>query len=115
MPTNQTFRDVTPRQPRATPKQTAIVPLADRAAPLALSFAQQRLWFLAQMQGASAAYHMPQAVRLRGPLDRAALARALDTLVARHEVLRTRLIPAAGAACQRIDPPGAGFPCGSTT
>ncbi|WP_207309469.1 non-ribosomal peptide synthetase [Streptomyces kasugaensis] len=110
MPTNQTFRDVTPRQPRATPKQTAIVPLADRAAPLALSFAQQRLWFLAQMQGASAAYHMPQAVRLRGPLDRAALARALDTLVARHEVLRTRLIPAAGAACQRIDPPGAGFP-----
>ncbi|MEV5595499.1 amino acid adenylation domain-containing protein [Streptomyces sp. NPDC052496] len=74
-----------------------------------MSFAQQRLWFLAQLRGAGEAYHMPQAFRLRGPLDRAALTRALDTLVARHEVLRTRLVTVAGEPFQQIDPADAGF------
>nr|WP_324607500.1 amino acid adenylation domain-containing protein [Streptomyces sp. NRRL B-1347] len=86
------------------------LPTADRAAPLVASSAQQRLWFLSQMPGASEAYHLPTAVELRGALDRTALSRALDALVARHEVLRTRLEAVAGAAVQRIDPPGAGLP-----
>ena len=65
-----------------------IVPVArDQAWPL--SFAQQRLWFLAQMEGASAAYHMPGGLSLRGTLDRVALQRALERIVARHEGLRT--------------------------
>ncbi|WP_010453766.1 condensation domain-containing protein, partial [Pseudomonas asplenii] len=65
-----------------------IIPVArDQAWPL--SFAQQRLWFLAQMEGASAAYHMPGGLSLRGVLDRSALQRALARIVARHEGLRT--------------------------
>nr|WP_269078144.1 amino acid adenylation domain-containing protein [Streptomyces sp. YIM 121038] len=86
------------------------LPTADRAAPLAASSAQQRLWFLSQMPGASEAHHTPTAVELRGALDRAALSRALDALVARHEVLRTRFVAVGGAAVQQIDPPGGGLP-----
>ncbi|MDX3854761.1 amino acid adenylation domain-containing protein [Streptomyces sp. AK02-01A] len=111
MPANQTFRNSVSEQSPAIRKQTPVEPLADRHAPLALSFAQQRLWFLAQMQGASEAYHMPLALRLRGPLDREALTRALDALVARHEVLRTRLVTMEGEAFQRIDPADVGFAC----
>jgi amino acid adenylation domain-containing protein len=54
-----------------------------------LSFAQQRLWFLQQLEPASAVYNLAEAVRLEGSLDRAALAFSLATIVARHEPLRT--------------------------
>ncbi|MFJ3410845.1 orfamide A non-ribosomal peptide synthetase OfaC [Pseudomonas protegens] len=63
---------------------------APRNQPLALSFAQQRLWFLAQMEGANTAYNIPIGLRLRGPLDGAALQQALERIVARHETLRSR-------------------------
>ncbi len=87
----------------------AIAP-ADRSKPLALSFAQQRLWFLDQLDHcAGAAYHMPGQLRLRGRLDKAALKRALDGIVARHENLRTTFVDAGGAPAQRIAPPGTGF------
>ncbi|HST47695.1 amino acid adenylation domain-containing protein [Jatrophihabitans sp.] len=85
------------------------LPHADRDQPLPASFAQQRLWFLAQLEGGSAAYHIPEAFSLDGPLDRAALAGALDALVTRHEALRTRLVSVAGQPVQQIDPPGTGF------
>ncbi|MBB5866510.1 non-ribosomal peptide synthase/polyketide synthase, partial [Xanthomonas sp. 3058] len=63
-----------------------------RTSQLPLSFAQQRLWFLDQLDaGASAAYLMPTAVRLLGALNREALCAALDRLVARHEALRTHV------------------------
>ncbi|HEY6927002.1 MAG TPA: amino acid adenylation domain-containing protein, partial [Steroidobacteraceae bacterium] len=66
---------------------------ADRAQPLPLSWAQQRLWFLAQLDpDASAAYHMPAALRLKGTLDSAALTATLDRIVARHEILRTTFV-----------------------
>jgi amino acid adenylation domain-containing protein len=67
------------------------VPLrpAERGSEAALSFAQQRLWFVDQMEGAGAAYHVPGAVRLRGRLDARALRRALQEIVRRHEALRT--------------------------
>src|ERR1700736_3240472 len=61
------------------------IPVISREAPLALSFAQQRLWFLAQLEGVSATYHIPLALRLRGPLDLNAWRRSLDQLFARHE------------------------------
>ncbi|HEX8242473.1 MAG TPA: condensation domain-containing protein, partial [Longimicrobium sp.] len=77
---------------------------ADRGRDLPLSFAQQRLWFLDQIERAGAAYHMPTRLRLRGELDRGALVRALDRIVARHEALRTTFAAADGEPVQRIAP-----------
>jgi amino acid adenylation domain-containing protein len=85
------------------------IPVADRTGPLAPSFAQQRLWFLAQLEGGSEAYHVVEAFSLDGPLDRSALAGALDALAARHEALRTRLVTVSGSPVQQIDPADTGF------
>ncbi|WP_460860584.1 condensation domain-containing protein, partial [Rheinheimera gaetbuli] len=72
-----------------------------------LSFAQQRLWLLEQIDGGSAHYNMPFALRLCGALDAVALQRALDALVLRHEILRTSYHQnKAGEAYQRISPAG---------
>ncbi|RYZ33099.1 MAG: non-ribosomal peptide synthetase, partial [Myxococcaceae bacterium] len=62
---------------------------APRTHPLPLSFAQQRLWFLHQLEPSSSAYNMPVALRLTGSLDSASLQRALSELLRRHESLRT--------------------------
>ncbi len=62
-----------------------------RDAQLPLSFAQQRLWFLDRLDGAGTAYNMPVALRLKGPLQRDALAAAFRAIVDRHEVLRSRI------------------------
>src|SRR5678815_6202020 len=61
---------------------------ADRGAPLELSYAQQRLWFIDQLEGGGAAYHIAGAVRLQGELDVSALKRALARVMQRHESLR---------------------------
>ncbi|GGL99299.1 non-ribosomal peptide synthetase [Micromonospora yangpuensis] len=58
-----------------------------------LSYAQRRLWFLDRLSGGSPVYHIAAGARLRGPLDVAALATALTTLVRRHEALRTVFPP----------------------
>ncbi|MFG3513205.1 amino acid adenylation domain-containing protein [Streptomyces bobili] len=70
--------------------------------PVPLSFTQQRLWFLAQLDGTSAAYNIPMAMRLRGHLDRPALLHALEAVVQRHEVLRTRFADDGGVPRQVI-------------
>src|SRR5258708_21875807 len=57
-----------------------------------LSFAQERLWFLAQMGGVSEAYHIPLGLRMKGDLDSTALRAALDCMVSRHEALRTTFV-----------------------
>jgi amino acid adenylation domain-containing protein len=77
---------------------------ANREGPAPLSFAQQRLWFLAQMEGGSEAYHMPFGMRLQGMLDRGALRQALDRIVVRHETLRTTFLIVEGEPQQRIEP-----------
>ncbi|MBS0264562.1 MAG: amino acid adenylation domain-containing protein, partial [Planctomycetes bacterium] len=56
---------------------------------LTLSFAQERLWFLDQLDPGSGTYNMPRALRLRGPLDVAALERSVREIVRRHEAVRT--------------------------
>uniref|UniRef100_UPI00140BE72A non-ribosomal peptide synthetase n=1 Tax=Pseudomonas akapageensis TaxID=2609961 RepID=UPI00140BE72A len=73
---------------------------ADRSLPLALSYAQQRLWFLTQLEPANSAYNIPGALRLRGRLDQDALQKVFDGLVARHESLRTRFMADADANAQ---------------
>ncbi|GAB4192319.1 MAG: hypothetical protein OHK0022_06410 [Roseiflexaceae bacterium] len=71
---------------------------------LPLSYPQERLWFLHQMEPLSPAYNLPYFTRLRGPLDRNALARSLGTIVQRHAVLRTTFATAGGLPVQRIGP-----------
>ncbi|WP_240337509.1 condensation domain-containing protein, partial [Pseudomonas syringae] len=89
--------------------RVAIKPV-QRSGALPLSFAQQRLWFLAQLEGGSAAYHIPAGLRLRGNLDQASLQRALDRIVARHEALRTTFVQEQGQpAEQRISAAETGF------
>jgi amino acid adenylation domain-containing protein len=86
-----------------------IVP-ADRNQALPLSWAQQRLWFLDQLDHAAGrAYHIAAGVRLQGSLDRDALRAALDRIVARHENLRTVFISADGQPIQFIASADAGF------
>ncbi len=67
-----------------------------------LSFAQQRLWFFSQLEPDNPVLNIAAALRLRGGLDRDALARALDEIVRRHEVLRTRFRSVGGHPSQEI-------------
>lgn len=91
-------------------KANAITPYPRNAAAgdslLPASAAQQRLWFIDQLEGGRASYHIPMAVRLRGSLDEAALQCALDTLVQRHEVLRTVFLSEQGVLRQKISAVG---------
>ncbi|WEH34008.1 amino acid adenylation domain-containing protein [Streptomyces sp. AM 4-1-1] len=73
---------------RARPRQAVPRRPADTVPPL--SFAQERLWFMEQFAPGTAAYNIPVARRLHGPLDGPALQRSLDAVLARHETLRSR-------------------------
>lgn len=75
---------------------------APRDGAVPLSYAQQRLWFLQQLEPDSAAYNMPAALRLRGKLDLAALQRSFACLLQRHEVLRSSFHQTEGAAEQIV-------------
>ncbi|WP_406819562.1 amino acid adenylation domain-containing protein [Pseudomonas sp. KnCO4] len=68
-----------------------------------LSYAQRRMWFLWQLDPQGAAYNLPLAVRLHGPLELAALQHAFDALVARHETLRTRFVADGDDVRQQVD------------
>ncbi|MCP4659291.1 MAG: amino acid adenylation domain-containing protein, partial [bacterium] len=88
---------------RGGPAAPPLVPVA-REGRLPVSFAQQRLWFLDRLQPGSALYNIPLVFHLRGALDRVALTRALDEIVRRHQVLRTRFATVDGEPVQIIAP-----------
>ncbi|HYX23529.1 MAG TPA: amino acid adenylation domain-containing protein, partial [Thermoanaerobaculia bacterium] len=75
-----------------------------REGDLPLSFAQERLWFLDQLQPDSSAYNVPTAVRLTGRLEISALATTLQEIVRRHESLRTSFTVRSGQPVQRVAP-----------
>jgi len=81
---------------------SAAIPRVECRRDLPLSFAQERLWFLTQIEGGSKAYQNLHGLQLRGELDRAALRRALNQIVARHEALRTVFTLVDGKPLQRI-------------
>ncbi len=89
------------RLEEASPGRAALT-ARERPERLLLSFAQQRLWFLTQVEGPSAAYNLPVALRLTGALDATALQAALADLITRHEVLRTVFPTADGQPYQRV-------------
>ncbi|MEC4812177.1 MAG: amino acid adenylation domain-containing protein [Scytonema sp. PMC 1069.18] len=82
----------------------AIIRVANRQS-VPLSFAQQRLWFLEQLEPNSATYHIPEVLWLQGDLNIAVLQQCLDTIVAYHEVLRTNFIASNGEPVQMIGEP----------
>jgi amino acid adenylation domain-containing protein len=80
---------------------SSIQPVA-RDGALPPSFAQERLWFLDQLEPGSSAYNIPAAFRLKGVLDRTALEQSLNEIVRRHEVLRTTFATVGGQPVQVI-------------
>ncbi|MFY1824742.1 non-ribosomal peptide synthase/polyketide synthase [Myxococcus fulvus] len=69
-----------------------------------LSFAQRRLWFLAQLDAGGHSYNLPFVIRLHGAVDARALEQALTQVVRRHEALRTSFVEVGGEPVQRIAP-----------
>ncbi|WP_433234970.1 amino acid adenylation domain-containing protein [Actinomadura nitritigenes] len=102
-PTLTSFAAVVDQAAQAGPSPAPIS--ADRSRPLELSFAQQRLWFLSQLNPGGTEYHVPVSLQLKGRLDIPSLRGALNALVARHEVLRTTIIAAPdGTPAQSVAP-----------
>ncbi len=89
---------------QTSPAAQASAPPGAAAAtgPAPLSFAQQRLWFVDRLDGANAAYNEVRGARIRGPLDTAALERALNDVAARHEALRTTFSDSDGEPVQLV-------------
>ncbi len=78
------------------------IPRRERTGTAPLSFAQQRLWFIEQLEPGTHAYNSARAARLRGPLDTAVLRRSMGDIVERHEALRTSFTATDGRPVQVI-------------
>ncbi|HZE25195.1 MAG TPA: amino acid adenylation domain-containing protein, partial [Blattabacteriaceae bacterium] len=97
---------VTQLAPHLRGAQKPRIPLVrqDRPERIPLSNSQQRLWFIDQLEGSSAQYNLPEALRLRGELDVSALRQSIQAIVQRHETLRTHFAYADGTPFQIIEP-----------
>ena len=91
----------------ASPSPDQIIGARERVSPAPMSFAQQRLWLLAQIESETSAYNVSDVVRIRGPLDAMALANSIAAFVQRHESLRTTFAMIDGEPVQIIAPEGA--------
>lgn len=90
-------------EPRKNYTHSQIIPVS-RNGNLPLSFSQKRLWFQNQLDGSSAAYNIPVTIQLDGNLNLNALQRAVETIVQRHEILRTSFRSVDGVPDQVITP-----------
>lgn len=86
-------------------KSQSLIRPASRDKNLPLSFAQQRLWFLDQLESGSFAYNVSTAVRMNGPFNVSAMEQTLTEIARRHEVLRTTFPVSNGQPVQVIAPP----------
>ncbi len=102
-----TVAQLAPRIGEGSGRLQPLVPV-ERPAVVPLSFAQQRLWFIDQLQGPSPVYNMAAALRLGGRLDAEALGAALADVVGRHESLRTLFAAPEGIPQQLVVPCRAG-------
>ena len=82
--------------------QQTTIARVDRSQPVPLSYSQQRMWFLWQMEPDSPAYNVGGMARLRGVLDVGRFEAALQALIMRHETLRTTFPSVDGVACQKV-------------
>ena len=87
---------------RGKERLTEKVERVERKGRQELSYSQQRLWFIEQMEGSSSAYDMAVGVRIRGELKAEELERSLNEVVRRHEVLRTRFVEEEGLPVQEV-------------
>jgi len=92
------------RGKRINPAPNRRIPRRPAGAATPLSFAQQRLWFIEQLENGSALYNVPAAFRLKGPLSVPAFERALNQLVRRHETLRATFPVLEGEPLQTFSP-----------
>src|SRR5207302_1188516 len=84
--------------------RTQILPRKKGSTSLSLSFAQERLWFLDQLEPGISTYNIPYAMRITGSLDVTALEQSLNEIVRRHEILRTTFPTVEGRPVQSIAP-----------
>ena len=94
------------RRMAGTGRAPGAIPRRERTGPFALSFAQQRLWFIDRMSPGTATYNVPYAWRLEGRVESARIERALTDIVRRHEILRTTFSAPGGTPVQTVHPPG---------
>ncbi|MFE9201151.1 amino acid adenylation domain-containing protein [Micromonospora sp. NPDC007230] len=90
------------RLTEATGGRRPALTAGSRPAGAPLSYAQRRLWFLAELEGPSATYNLPNALRFDGPIDHDALHAALGDLIGRHESLRTLIRVVEGEPTQHV-------------
>ena len=106
---NPTIRELAARLVQAKqqdcPSVLTVKKAGPRVTPVPLSFAQQRLWFLQQLQPEGSFYNMPFAVRLSGKLNTTFVRESINEIVRRHESLRTSFPSVDGQPEQKIEPP----------